>query len=86
MSVPKITTVLSSILVVIGTIASGEDAKVVNTHSLVVQEKLQLLELIEVTSEKELQEIPVSEQDSKVEAALAELDQLESESASESSE
>ena len=86
MSVPKITTVLSSFLLVICTFAYGEDPKVVNTHSLVVQEKLQLLELIEVTSEKELQEIPVSEQDSKVEAALAELDQLESESASESSE
>ena len=86
MSVPKITTALASILLVIGTIAYGEDAKVVNTHSLVVQEKLQLLELIEVTSEKELQEVPVNEQDPEVEAALAELDQLESESASESSE
>ncbi|MCY4129949.1 MAG: hypothetical protein OXG15_12015 [Gammaproteobacteria bacterium] len=63
--------------------ASGlfaNDPATVVTHTLTVQEKLQLLETIEITSKKELQPIPDDEKDPAIDEILDEISQLESDS------
>lgn len=56
--------------------AIADDPATVKTHSLSVEQKLVLLETIEITSEKELE--PVKEADPEVDAILDEIAQLES--------
>ena len=61
--------------------ASGifaNDPVTVVTHTLSVQEKLQLLETIEITSEKELRPISEDEADRTIDEILEEISQLES--------
>ena len=58
----------------------ANDPATVVTHNLTVKEKLQLLETIEITSEKELQPVREEEKDSKVEDILEAISQLESDS------
>ena len=58
----------------------ANDPATVLTHTLTVKEKLQLLETIEITSEKELQPVQADEADLKVEEILEEISQLESDS------
>lgn len=72
----------SSILLfaVSGIIAN--DPITVVTHTLTVQEKLQLLETIEITSEKEIQPVQNDEIDPAIDEILEEISQLESDSPS----
>ena len=56
----------------------ADDGNQVQTHRLTVEEKLTLIETIEITSEKELQE-PTEKADPIVDAILDEITQLESE-------
>lgn len=58
----------------------ANDPATVFTHTLTVQEKLELLETIEITSEKELQPVKEDEKDPAVEEILDEISQLESDS------
>ena len=58
----------------------ANDPATVVTHTLTVQEKLELLETIEITSKKELLAIPDDEKDEDVESILDEISQLESDS------
>ena len=67
-----------SALLVAG-IAYAEESEAVKTQTLTVEEKLEVMELIEVTSEKDLAAVPESEKDPAVESILEELGQLESE-------
>ena len=63
--------------------ASGlfaNDPATVVTHTLTVQEKLQLLETIEITSKKELQPVRKDEEDTAIDEILEEISQLESDS------
>ena len=65
--------------------ASGlfaNDPGTVVTHTLTVQEKLQLLETIEITSKKELQRVREDEEDPTIDEILDEISQLESDSGS----
>lgn len=57
----------------------ANDPLTVVTHTLTVQEKLELLETIEITSEKELQPIRDEDKDVEIEEILEEISQLESE-------
>ena len=66
----------------LGTVTTvADELATVRTHTLTVEEKLELLETIEITSEKELKETD-EPADPEVEAILEELAQLESESVS----
>ena len=66
----------------VGTIPiAAEDPTTVRTHALTVEQKLELLETIEITSEKELKESN-EQTDPVVETILEELAQVESESVS----
>ena len=60
----------------------ANDPLTVVTHTLSVQEKLELLETIEITSKKELQPVRDEEKDLEIEKILEEISQLESESES----
>lgn len=60
----------------------ANDPLTVVTHTLTVQEKLELLETIEITSKKELQPVRDEEKDVEIEKILDEISQLESESVS----
>ena len=58
----------------------AEDPSSVITHNLTVEQKLELLETIEITSQRELKETSDEAKDPVVDAILAELAQLESSS------
>ena len=58
----------------------ANDPATVVTHTLTVQEKLQLLETIEITSKKELQPIRDDEEDPAIDEILDEISQFESDS------
>lgn len=60
----------------------ANDPMTVVTHNLSVHEKLELLETIEITSEKELQPVPNDDKDQEIEKILEEISQLESDSES----
>ena len=60
----------------------ADESKIVKTHTLTVQEKLNLLETIEITSKKEIVAELDREVDEQVEDILEELAQLESETES----
>lgn len=60
----------------------ANDPLTVVTHTLTVQEKLELLETIEITSEKELQPVRDDEKDAEIEKILEEISQLESDAVS----
>lgn len=72
---------LATVIVLFG--VSGlfaNDPATVVTHTLTVQEKLQLLETIEITSKKELQPVRDDEKDPTIDEILEEISQLESDS------
>ncbi len=56
----------------------ADDRATVRTHSLTVEQKLELLETIEITSAKELKTVPEESKDPSVERILKELDQFDS--------
>lgn len=60
--------------------ASANESDVVRSHSLTVEQKLELLETIEVTSKKEIDANDRSSGDQEVDSILDELAQLESSS------
>lgn len=81
-------TVIRSLAVLLvlfgGHITFADDPLQVKTHRLTVEEKLALMETIEITSEKELKESS-EPADEVVESILEEISQLESESDEEDS-
>ncbi|MYD42845.1 MAG: hypothetical protein F4W90_03020 [Gammaproteobacteria bacterium] len=62
--------------------AYADESKRVATHNLTVSEKLELLETIEITSEKELKPVPEQDRDPEVDALLEEIGQFESDASS----
>lgn len=70
----------TSLVLLVATGLDANDSATVVTHTLTVKEKLELLETIEITSEKELQSVHAEETDPKVEEILEEISQLEADS------
>lgn len=73
---------IAGLMLFAGTFLYAEEPPVIKTQSLTVEQKLDLLEVIEITSEKELQPIPEAEQDPVIDAILEEADQFEVDSES----
>ena len=71
---------LSVVAITIGGFVHADDPATVKTHLLTVEEKLKLVETIEITSAKELVDQSEIAEDAEVESILNELAQLESES------
>lgn len=79
----KLTTVLFTLMVALfATAVVADEGRVMQSHNLTVTEKLQLMETIEVTSEKEIDSENLGSPDLVVDSILDEIAQLESSSAS----